>query len=63
MTDSKLRFLCIRITVFVLFFLIVLKLFDMQILKTQEYKDIANRRLNTNLIEKAPRGNIYDRRI
>lgn len=37
------------------------KLFDLQIIKGEQYYEVASNRLTTNIVEKAPRGEILDR--
>lgn len=61
MINSRLRFLVIRITAMLLLFLLIFRLFDMQVLKGKDYKELSDGKFNFSLVEKAPRGNIYDR--
>ena len=61
MPNSKSRFYVI-ITIMVLMFCAVIwKLFDLQLVKGDQYVTVANDRLTTNIIARAPRGEILDR--
>ena len=44
-----------------MFAAVIWKLFDLQVLKGEQYYEIANDRMTTNIVEKAPRGEILDR--
>ena len=61
MPNSKARFVILKILIVILAAAITWKLFDLQILKGEQYNEIANDRLTTNIVEKAPRGEILDR--
>lgn len=61
MPNSKARFVIIKVIMAVMFAAIAWKLFDLQILKGDQYSEVANDRLTTNIVEKAPRGEILDR--
>ncbi len=61
MPNSKIRFVILKIMIVIMFAAIVWKLFDLQIIKGEQYDEIANDRLTTNVAEKAPRGEILDR--
>ena len=61
MPNSKARFIILKILIVFMFAAICWKLFDLQIVKGSQYKEIANNRLITNIVEKAPRGEILDR--
>lgn len=61
MPNSKLRFIILKILMMLMLLALVWKLFDLQIVKGSQYKEIANNRLTTNIVEKAPRGEILDR--
>lgn len=61
MPNSKARFIILKILIVFMFAAICWKLFDLQIVKGSQYKEIANNRLVTNIVEKAPRGEILDR--
>ncbi len=61
MPNSKARFIILRIIIAVMLAAIVWKMFDLQITKGDQYLEVANNRLTTNIVEKAPRGEILDR--
>lgn len=61
MPNSKARFFILKILIAIMFALVAWKLFDLQIMKGEQYAQIANDRLVTNIVEKAPRGEILDR--
>lgn len=61
MPNSKARFVILKILLVILAAAITWKLFDLQIIKGEQYNEIANDRLTTNIVEKAPRGEILDR--
>lgn len=61
MPNSKVRFIILKILMMLMLLALVWKLFDLQIVKGSQYKEIANNRLTTNIVEKAPRGEILDR--
>lgn len=61
MPNSKVRFIILKIMIVIMMVAIVWKLFDLQILKGEQYLQIANDRMTTNIVEKAPRGEILDR--
>ncbi len=61
MPNSKARFFILKLIIAVMIAAIGWKLFDLQILKGEQYSEIANNRLITNVVEKAPRGEILDR--
>lgn len=61
MPNSKARFFILKLIIAVMIAAIGWKLFDLQILKGEQYHEIANNRLVTNIVEKAPRGEILDR--
>ena len=58
---SKSRLFIFRIVMAVMLAAIAWKLFDLQIVKGDRYLEAATERLTTNITEKAPRGEIYDR--
>lgn len=53
--------LFIKIVLVAMIGLIVWRLFDMQIINGQGYKDLSDQRISANLTDKAPRGEITDR--
>ena len=57
----KARFIVLKLILIGMLAAIAWKLFDLQILKGEEYLEVANARLTTNITEKAPRGEILDR--
>lgn len=61
MPNSKARFIILKIMIVLMFAAVVWKLFDLQIIKGEQYAQIASDRLTTNIVEKAPRGEILDR--
>ena len=61
MPNSKARFIILKIVIAVMFAAVIWKLFDLQVLKGEQYYEIANVRMTTNIVEKAPRGEILDR--
>jgi penicillin-binding protein 2 len=61
MPNSKARFIILKILVVAALVAIVWKMFDLQILKGDQYQEVASNRLTTNIVEKAPRGEILDR--
>ncbi len=61
MPNSKLRFIILKLVIAIMFAAVVWKLFDLQIIKGDQYNEVANTRLTTNIVEKAPRGEILDR--
>ena len=61
MPNSRYRFAVLRIIILVMVCAIAFKLFDLQLIKGEQYSEIAQERLTDNVIKKAPRGEIYDR--
>ncbi len=61
MPNSKARFVILKIIIIFMLAAVTWKLFDLQIMKGDQYSEIANDRLTTNIVEKAPRGEILDR--
>ena len=61
MVNSRFRFVFIRLAVLIMFGLLVFRLFNLQIVNGDRYNEITKSRMNVNMIEKAPRGQIYDR--
>lgn len=57
----KARFVVLRIVMVIMLAAICYKLFDLQIMKGEQYSEVAANRLTTNVTEKAPRGEILDR--
>lgn len=61
MPNSKARFIIIKVVVAVMLAAIIYKLFDLQVMKGEQYNEVATSRLTSNIVEKAPRGEILDR--
>lgn len=61
MPNSKARFIILKLILAVMLAAVAWKLFDLQILKGEQYFEVANDRLTTNIVERAPRGEILDR--
>ena len=61
MLNSNKRFFVLQILILVLFALLVTRLFNLQIVDGSKYKAAAGSKNSVNLVEKAPRGEIYDR--
>lgn len=61
MPNSKARFIVIKIIVAIMCAAVIFKLFDLQVMKGEQYLEVATSRLTTNIVEKAPRGEILDR--
>ena len=58
---TKRRLFFIKIIISVLVLLIVWRLYEMQVINGQGYKNLSEQRVSLNMIEKAPRGEITDR--
>lgn len=58
---SKGRLLFIKIILVILMSIIICKLYGMQIINGQGYKNLSSQRISANITEKAPRGEITDR--
>jgi len=61
MPNSKYRFAILKIIIVVMVCAVIYRLYDLQIIKGEQYAEVAEERLITNVVEKAPRGEIYDR--
>ena len=61
MSGSRARFFILKILIVLMCTAVLYKLFDLQIIKGEDYKEIAENRLMTNIVTKAPRGEIFDR--
>lgn len=61
MPDSKRRFIIIKLITIVMLAAIIVKLFDLQIINGERYNEAANDKLVSNIVAKAPRGEILDR--
>ena len=58
---SKWRLRFIKIVLVLMIGLLVWRLYDMQIINGQGYKNLSDQRISSNITEKAPRGEITDR--
>lgn len=61
MPNSKARFIVLKIVIVIMLAAVLWKLFDLQVMKGEQYLEVATSRLTTNIVEKAPRGEILDR--
>ena len=57
----KARIVILEVIMVIMLAAIAWKLFDLQIIKGDQYLEVATERLTTNVTEKAPRGEILDR--
>ncbi|MBR4173523.1 MAG: hypothetical protein IKR46_04040, partial [Clostridia bacterium] len=58
---SRERFFVLKIVIAVMLIAILWRLYDMQIINGEGYKNLSNQRVSANIVEKAPRGEITDR--
>lgn len=61
MSRGKGRFLLLKIITFLMMCAVLVRLFTLQIIDGESYREVADNRITTNIVEKAPRGQIYDR--
>lgn len=61
MSRGKGRFLILKIVTFLMLCAVLARLFSLQILDGENYRKVAEDRIVTNIVEKAPRGQIFDR--
>lgn len=61
MPNAKFRFVILKIIMLILLAAIAVRLFDMQLINGERYNEAANNKLVTNIVAKAPRGEILDR--
>lgn len=61
MPNSNKRFLIIKLMTLIMLAAVAYKLFDLQIINGARYNDAANDKLVSNIVAKAPRGEILDR--
>lgn len=61
MVNSRMRFFIMRIVIFAMLCMLLFRLFELQVVNGDKYAQITRNRMNINMIEKAPRGQIYDR--
>lgn len=55
------RLLFIKIVLVLMAALIIIRLYNMQVINGQGYKDLSDRRISANITQEAPRGEITDR--
>lgn len=58
---SKRRLFLLKMIVVIMLLAIIWRLYDMQVINGEGYKNLSNQRVSANIIEKAPRGEITDR--
>ncbi|MCR4719281.1 MAG: penicillin-binding protein 2 [Firmicutes bacterium] len=58
---SKRRLRVIKILILVMMLSIIWRLYNMQVINGQGYKNLSDQRISANIVEKAPRGEITDR--
>lgn len=61
MGESKYRFVILKLLMLAMLVAIVVRLFSMQIIDGEYYRQTAESRLATSVVKKAPRGDILDR--
>ncbi len=61
MTNSKWRFLILRLVMLAMLVGIVYKLADLQLIQGSDYLEVSKSRLSSSYVIKAPRGEIFDR--
>ena len=61
MVNSRMRFFIMRFIMLAMFFMLLFRLFELQVINGEQYAQITRNRMNVNMVEKAPRGQIYDR--
>ena len=61
MPNSKARFFILNLIIVIMLAAVVWKLFDLQLVKGDQYVTVAKERLTTNIVAKAPRGEILDK--
>lgn len=61
MSGGKMRFLILKIISVLMCAAVIFKLFDLQLVKGNSYREIADSRLSASIVIKAPRGEIFDR--
>lgn len=59
--DSNIRFNIIMFLIYIIGIILLAQLFNLQILKGDEYREQSNTRLTRETVQEAARGNIYDR--
>ena len=55
------RLFLLKILIAIMLIAIIWRLYDMQVINGEGYKNLSNQRVSANIIEKAPRGEITDR--
>lgn len=61
MPQNKFRFFIIKAVMAIMLIAIVARLFNLQIINGERYREQASSRLTTSIVSKAPRGDILDR--
>lgn len=61
MPDTKLRFFIIKVIMLIMLAAICYRLFNMQVINGEKYREVANNKLVSNIVASAPRGKILDR--
>ena len=61
MRETKYRFLILRIVMALMLAAIAVRLFNLQIIEGDKYLQSASSRLDSNIVSRAPRGDIMDR--
>ncbi len=61
MRNTRARFAVLKIIIVIMICAIGYKLYDLQIVKGDMYMEVAEERLTSNIVKKAPRGEIFDR--
>ena len=58
---TKRRLFLLKILIVIMLLSIVWRLYNMQVINGEGYKNLSNQRVSANIVEKAPRGEITDR--
>lgn len=61
MPDSRVRFIILKIIAVVLLAVLCIKLVQLQLVDGEQYYEVSQNRMSSTFVEKAPRGEIYDR--
>lgn len=61
MVNSRIRFFIMRFIMVIMLFMLLFRLFELQVIDGEKYVQITRNRMNVNMVLKAPRGQIYDR--
>ncbi len=60
MPNSRGRFVILKIVIAVMLAAVLFRMFNLQIIQGEQYSEVAASRLTSNIVEKAPRGEILD---